>query len=135
VSYSLLGDYEKAVVAFEDAIKRGFSDGKVANNLGLALCRLGRYPEAIEAFKRAGDEAQAYNNLGCFHLQQKDYERAIAAFERAIGLRPAFYAQASENLKKAQASLHSQTAPEPGSSIKAQKKEVGGGPAVSHSVP
>ncbi|MGD0401498.1 MAG: tetratricopeptide repeat protein [Syntrophobacteraceae bacterium] len=131
VSRTLQGEWEMAVVAFEDAIKRGYSDPQVGNNLGLALCRLGRDTEAIEAFKRSGDEAQAYNNLGSFHLQQGDYEKAVSAFEKAIKLRPTFYAQASENLKKAQAALHSQPASEPAGSTEAPKKKPDDAPAVS----
>jgi len=135
VSRTLQGEWETAVVAFEDAIKRGYSDPQVGNNLGLALCRLGRDTEAIEAFKRSGDEAQAYNNLGSFHLQQGDYEKAVRAFEKAIQLRPTFYAQASENLKKAQAALHSQPASEPAGSTQAPKKEPGDSPTVSQPAP
>ena len=135
VSWSLQGEWEKAVAAFEDAIKRGYSDPQVGNNLGLALCQLGRDIEAIEAFKRSGDEAQAYNNLGSFHLQQGDYEEAVHAFERAIQLRSTFYAQASENLKKAQAALHSQAASGPAGSTKAPKKEPDDDPTVSQPLP
>jgi tetratricopeptide (TPR) repeat protein len=135
VSYSLQGEWEKAVAAFEDAIKRGYSDPQVGNNLGLALCRLDRDPEAIEAFKRSGDEAQAYNNVGSFHLQQGDYEKAMRAFEKAIQLRPTFYAQATENLKKARAGLQSEAASQPAGSTKTPKKEPGDAPAVSHPVP
>ncbi|MGA2734799.1 MAG: tetratricopeptide repeat protein [Syntrophobacteraceae bacterium] len=135
VSWSLQGKWEKAVAAFEDAIKKGYSDPQVGNNLGLALCQLGRDIEAIEAFKRSGDEAQAYNNLGSFHLQQGDYEEAVHAFERAIQLRSTFYAQASENLKKAQAALHSQAASGPAGSTKAPKKEPDDDPTVSQPLP
>jgi Tfp pilus assembly protein PilF len=135
VSRSLQGEWEKAVVAFEDAIKRGYSDPQVGNNLGLALCQLGRDIEAIEAFRRSGDEAQAYNNVGSFHLQQGDYEKAMRAFEKAIQLRPTFYAQASENLEKAKAALHSQAASGPAGSTKAPKKNPDDAPTVSQPLP
>jgi tetratricopeptide (TPR) repeat protein len=135
VSWSLQGEWEKAVAAFEDAIKRGYSDTQVGNNLGLALCHLGKDMEAIEAFKRSGDEAQAYNNVGSFHMQQGDYEKAMREFEKAIQLRHTFYAQASENLKKAQAALHSRGAPNPAGSAKTPKKEPSDAPTVSHPVP
>ncbi|MGO8944125.1 MAG: tetratricopeptide repeat protein [Syntrophobacteraceae bacterium] len=134
-AWLLQGEWEKAVAAFEDAIKRGFSDPQVGNNLGLALCQLGRDIEAIEAFRRSGDEAQAYNNLGSFHLQKGDYEKAMRAFERAIQLRHTFYAQASENLKKAQAALDAQAASGPAGSTKAPKKKPGDAPTVSNPVP
>ena len=78
---------------------------KLYNNLGLALGKLGRYPEALEAFTHGGDEAQAYNNLGCLYLDNGDYERAAACFERATELRTSFYAKANDNLKKARQAI------------------------------
>ena len=136
VCWSMQGEYNKAAVAFEDAIRMGDSDPQVGNNLGLALCQLGRDLEAIEAFKRSGDEAQAYNNAGCFHLQKGDYDMALRDFEKAIQLRSKFYAQASENLKKAQAALNAQTASGPVDSKKTSQKEPNAElPMVPQSVP
>lgn len=109
VSYCLRGDYKNAVAAFDEAIDKGFSSRKVGNNLGLALCHLGKDREALQAFQRSGDEAQAYNNLGVYYLMEGNYREAANDFERAIRLRPGFYAQASENLKKAEAALASPT--------------------------
>jgi Tfp pilus assembly protein PilF len=126
VSYSLQGEWEKAAVEFENAIKKGYSDPQVGNNLGLALCQLGRDPEALEAFKRSGDEAQAYNNLGSFHLQRGNYSKAISAFERAIQLRTSFYPQATDNLKKAQAALSSEVSSGTTGPAKAPKNEPSG---------
>ena len=111
ISYSLLGDYEKAVNSFETALKYGTANRKITNNLGLALGKLGRYPEALDAFRRSGDEAQAYNNLGCVYFQQGNYSEAARCFEKAVSLRSTYYAQASENLKKAELALNSNMQP------------------------
>jgi len=100
VSYSLAGKYEKAIHAFSRALEIGRSP-RIYNNVGLVLSKLGRYEEAFEAFRKAGGEAEAYNNLGCVYLQQGELEKAIHSFEKAIALKPAFYAKAGENLRKA----------------------------------
>jgi tetratricopeptide (TPR) repeat protein len=105
VSYSAAGRQTEAVAAFTRAIERGQREPKVYNNLGLALARLGRDEEALEAFRAGGSEAQAYNNLGCVHLERGNHGEAVRCFEKAIALDPAFYAKASENLKKARAGL------------------------------
>ena len=74
------------------------------NNLALALCKLGRYQEGLEAFKRGGDEAGAYNNLGCVYMAEGKPKEAIEAFEKAIEIKTGFYVVAHENLKRAKAS-------------------------------
>jgi Flp pilus assembly protein TadD len=101
VSYSLAGEYKKALNAFNKAKKRNYFDSKFYNNLGLVLSKLGRNQEALEAFRRKGDQAQAYNNLGCIYLEAGEYEKAISYFEKAIEVNPTFYAKASDNLEKA----------------------------------
>jgi Flp pilus assembly protein TadD len=100
-SYLLAGDYEKAVNVFNKAIATKKAYNSIYNNLGLSLSKMGRHREALEAFRKGGDEAQAYNNLGCIYLQNGDYEKAIRCFEKAIELKPTFYTNARENLKKA----------------------------------
>jgi Tfp pilus assembly protein PilF len=111
VSYSLNGEYDKAVETFARGLKINPKDGKMGNNLGMVLCKLGRPMEALGAFKIAGDEAQAYNNLGCFYLQEGEYEKAVRAFEKAVELRSNYYAQATENLKKAEIALNAGASP------------------------
>jgi tetratricopeptide (TPR) repeat protein len=80
-----------------------YASPKVYNNLALALANMGRYAEALDAFKKASGEAEAYNNLGCIYMNRGRYPEAIRCFEKAIELEPGFYAQAGDNLKKAQA--------------------------------
>lgn len=105
VSYALAGRNEMAVEVFRQGLSISPRDRRIGNNLGMVLCKLGRHFEALEAFKTSGDEAQAYNNLGCFYLEEGEFERAIRAFERAIQLRREDYAQASDNLRKAESAL------------------------------
>ena len=103
VSYSLAGEYKKAIKAFHKAIELKHREPKVFNNLALALANLGRFEEALDTFKKTGGEAQAYNNLGCIYLNLGKFNKAEQCFEKAIVLKPAFYAKALENMKKAQA--------------------------------
>ncbi len=102
-AHGFRGEYEKAIQAFNEALKTDDFNPKVYNNLGLALGRLGRYNEAFEAFKKGGDLAQAYNNLGCLYLEEGRTDAAISAFEKAIASNPSFYTKAGENLRRAQA--------------------------------
>ncbi len=106
MSLFLKGDYERAIKAFSEAIRIDHSNKKTYNNLALALHKLQRDEEAFEAFKKGGDEATAYYNLGCLYAMEENYHKAIKAFEKAIELKPGFYAQADENLKKARAAIN-----------------------------
>jgi tetratricopeptide (TPR) repeat protein len=105
MSYYLAGENDKALQAFITAAKLDPQDKKIYNNMGLALGKLGRYDEALEAFKKAGDEASAYNNLGCVYLAQNKYREAAGAFQKAVELNPKYYEKARENMKYAEASL------------------------------
>jgi Tfp pilus assembly protein PilF len=105
MSYLLKGEYKGSAEAFLKALKIEPENTKIYNNLGIALCRLGKYDTALEAFTKAGDKASAYNNLGCFYLKEKKYEEAIAAFENAIEAKPSYYVKAHENLKRAKTAL------------------------------
>lgn len=100
LSYSMTGDYQSAIDSLNRAVKAGYTEDKVFNNLGFALFMTGRKREAFEAFKKGGDEAQAFNNLGSMYLVAGDHEKAKKCFEDAIVLKPSFYETANENLKK-----------------------------------
>ncbi|QGY38856.1 tetratricopeptide repeat protein [Pseudodesulfovibrio cashew] len=93
--------YGMAVDAFRRALKTGGASARTYNNLGLALTRLGRLDEALEAFKYAGGDSKANNNLGYVLLTDNQPEKAVAYFEKAIELSPSFYVKAADNLKRA----------------------------------
>ena len=106
MSLFLKKEYEKAVLAFAEALKIKGSDKRIYNNLALALCKLERYQEAFDAFKRGGDEASAYYNLGCIYMMAGKNKEAIQHFEKAIEVKPGFYVSAGENLKQARAAAN-----------------------------
>ena len=112
LSYNNLGmslllkeDPEKALRAFQEGTKIGGIPSKMHNNLALALCKVGRYPEALEALKKSGDEASAYYRLGNIYLAQGKYREAVKSFEKAIELKPAFHVKAYEMKRQALAAL------------------------------
>lgn len=72
-AYADLGDYEKAIEAYRQAIKLNPNLSKPHNNLGLVYAALNRLPEAIAEFelsvKLRPDYAEAHYNLGVAYLQ------------------------------------------------------------------
>jgi Flp pilus assembly protein TadD len=87
-------------------------DAEIRNNLGLALVRLGRIPEAIDQFHEAvrldpNNAVSAHANLGWALLVSGKPRESIPEFEAALQLNPEFKA-AADGLRQAQAQLSSQ---------------------------
>ena len=86
-------------------------DAEIRNNLGLALARLGRIPEAIDQFHEAvrldPNNAAAHANLGWALLESGKPRESIPEFEAALHLNPEFKA-AADGLRQAQAQLSPQ---------------------------
>jgi tetratricopeptide (TPR) repeat protein len=72
-AYSDLGEYQRAVDSYKQAIKLDPALSKPHNNLGLAYAALGRLAEAraefAEAVRLKPDYAEAHYNLGVAYLQ------------------------------------------------------------------
>jgi Flp pilus assembly protein TadD len=83
-SYLATRENARALHTLERAALLETRDPAVFNNMGVALGRLGRYDEALEAFLRAGPEHAAWNNMGWVRYEQGDYSAAISAYERAL---------------------------------------------------
>lgn len=49
----LHGQWEKAITAYDEAIKAAPGDAELWNDRGVALYRLGRYESAIENYRKA----------------------------------------------------------------------------------
>jgi len=106
ISYYLNGEYENTVNALSNAVKvMSPRNGIYYNNLGLALCKLGKYDEALDAFRRSGDEAVAYNNIGYVLMNEGKYDEAIRVFEKALEESSTFFTRANENLLNAKAAV------------------------------
>ncbi len=83
-SYLATRDNARALQALERAALLEARDPAVFNNMGIALGRLGRYDEALEAFLHAGPKYAAWNNLGWVRYEQGHYSAAVSAYERAL---------------------------------------------------
>ena len=59
-------------------------DPAVFNNLGVALGRLDRFDEALQAFRRAGPEHVALNNLAFVQRERGLVFEAIESYEKAL---------------------------------------------------
>jgi tetratricopeptide (TPR) repeat protein len=109
MSLFLQGEYEASLQALIEGTKLEPNNKKINNNLGLVLCKMGRFQEAFETFKRSGNEASAYYNIGCVYMIEKKYKEAIQAYQKAIDCKPEFYVEAYEKLNKAKAALATST--------------------------
>jgi tetratricopeptide (TPR) repeat protein len=95
------GDSAAAVQCFEELLGVDPDHAVARNNLGAALCNLGRYPQAEAQFRRAialkERFADPYNNLGTVLRWRGRVRESEAALRRALKLKPA-YVDAQINL-------------------------------------
>ena len=92
--------------------------------MAIGLIKLERYPEAFESFKKANDEATAYYNLGCLYMAGGRTKEAVESFEKAVEMKPGFYVQAHQKMKKAREALSSpDAAPRPPSGTSVSKQD------------
>ena len=86
------GNNEKALEAFNEAIKLDPEDAEAWNNKGLVLGYIGKYEEAQECFEKAltidPELTNAWNNNGSALLYVGRYEEAIESFNRTLEIDP-----------------------------------------------
>lgn len=112
------GDFEKALVAYQDLLRQNEMNPAAHNNLGLLYQEKGLLGEAARAFQRAiildDGYALAYNNYGVTLLRQRRHDAAAAQFRRVLSMEPrnvdamvnlALAAQASGARDEARAAL------------------------------
>jgi tetratricopeptide (TPR) repeat protein len=96
------GDYDQAVTLYRRALEIIPDDPEVRTDLGTALSRLGRGPEAIDEFLAVLEKKPGFTtakfNLGVVYTQLHDIANARTWFERTVrddpGSSLAFQAQA-----------------------------------------
>ncbi len=107
-AYLLLGDHERAIEDYDQAIALKPELAEAYNNRGGAYYYLGDYERAIANFDQAialqPDYAEAYSNRGATYNGLDDHKRAIADCDKAIELKPD-YAEAYNNRGNAYANL------------------------------
>ena len=110
IAYRRVGDLERAISDYDEAIRLNPRAADAFNNRGNAF----RTRDEIERAMRDYDEAirlnphyaHAYNNRGIIFLEMGEVDRAIADFDRAIG-EEASYANAFRNRGLARAQQRS----------------------------
>ncbi len=90
--YASIGDYDRAIVDFSDAIRLNRDDGDFWYLRGLAREHKGEYQEAISDFSRAirreQDFEEAYQHRGACRVKLGKYGDATEDFDEAIRLNP-----------------------------------------------
>lgn len=84
--------YEKAIEAYEKALKIDDNLAEAYNGLGVVYSRLGRLQEAIEEFntalQKSPQASHIYNNLGYAYYLQGQNDQSISAYKQALSLNP-----------------------------------------------
>ncbi|MGJ8620953.1 MAG: tetratricopeptide repeat protein [Methylophilaceae bacterium] len=80
-----LGQYEKALAAFDDAIRLDSERGKILNNKGLLLVDLQRFDEALDCYEQAlkakPDNYDSYWNKSLLYLLKGDFNKGWPLYE------------------------------------------------------
>jgi Flp pilus assembly protein TadD len=88
------------------------STPEVRTNLGLALAREGRFPEAVtqlnEVVRLTPNSAEAHNNLGGVLLMAGQPEKSVSYLRTALRLNPGL-AAARDNLQRAQLAIDAES--------------------------
>ncbi|MBW4575010.1 MAG: tetratricopeptide repeat protein [Aphanothece sp. CMT-3BRIN-NPC111] len=102
------GDYQAAILDFDQAIQLNSGWAEAYYNRGLAYAKLEQYQKAIEDYTQAieiSDKwADAYNNRGNAYYKLGHHEKAIADYDRALSINPNF-SEAARNRDIAQGVL------------------------------
>ncbi len=82
--------FQKALVAFEDAVKIDGKNAQAYRAMGTTYKKLRNYKKAIEAYQMAtsikSDYAAAYFEMGELQFQTKDYTGAQASMQKVLGI-------------------------------------------------
>ncbi|MCX7820878.1 MAG: tetratricopeptide repeat protein [Brevinematales bacterium] len=104
----LAGEYSKALVSYQYALRLSPNNAALYNRIGLVLLKLENFNQAEAAFKAAiyfganennMNKAAYYNNLGVSYEAMNDIENAIKNFKIAVKFYPT-YQTALDNLKR-----------------------------------
>lgn len=114
--YKILGDYSKALVSYQFALKLSPTRANIYNRMGLILLKLKSFHRAETAFKGAiffvnDDKPVAkgvyLNNLGVSYEARNDFKNAAKFFRATLRYYPS-YSKAQNNLKRVEEALRSQ---------------------------
>lgn len=87
--------FTEAEIAYRKSLEVNPKSVEGTYNLGNALYKQGKYPEAAEQYQLSiGQEkdpdklAQAFHNMGNISLQNKEYEKSVMAYRQSLRLNP-----------------------------------------------
>ncbi|MEO5361808.1 MAG: tetratricopeptide repeat protein [Nitrospirota bacterium] len=88
LAYSIIGQHNKAIDAYNHSIEINSDDYSTWYNLGLAYSKIGQYDKAIDAYNHSikinPDDYSTWNNLGFTYSKIGQYDKAIDAFNHSI---------------------------------------------------
>lgn len=89
IAYESKGLRERALKAFEAALKSDEKNAEHLNNLGFLLYKNGEYERATKYLKRAAKvspkDARIWNNLAMAQCQRGKFDEAYESFVKAVG--------------------------------------------------
>ena len=94
------GEYDRAILDYQEAVKLEPSYDEAYNNLGFAYYMKKDYDKALSNCDKAilisPANAEAYNNRGLIHQNRDEPDQAMSDYDQAIALKPS-YAVAHNN--------------------------------------
>ncbi|MCJ2377118.1 tetratricopeptide repeat protein [Vibrio sp. ZSDZ34] len=100
-SFYMSGDYTKAEMFTQKALKQAPNNEKAQNNMALIYLAKGQENKALNMFTRHMENYEALNNVGYFLLLQGKPENAVPYFQQAIDKKASYYKLANDNLERA----------------------------------
>lgn len=92
LAYYSIGELEKAVLEYKDAIKVDPYEPSTHYNLGNVYFKMGLFEEAIKEYKTSimlnSDYTDAHYNLGSLYAKMGKFENAIGEYKIVIKLKP-----------------------------------------------
>ena len=87
--------YTEAEIAYRKALEANAQSADAAYNLGNALYKQGKFPEALQQYQAvAASETDAkklastFHNIGNIFMNQQDYGKSIAAYKQSLRKNP-----------------------------------------------
>ena len=101
IAHKAKGETDRAIAAYEKALKLAPEYSEAHNNLGNLLKNQKRFEEAIihyeASIKIFPDNSNTHNNLGTVHAMRGDMSKAETYFAKAVSIQPTYY-EARQNL-------------------------------------
>jgi CHAT domain-containing protein len=92
VDLAKLGNFEEAIICFNESLKINPDDAETWHQRGVALARLEKFEEAIACFDGAikikDDEPEVWYKRACSLADSERYKEAIASYDKALELKP-----------------------------------------------